>query len=470
MSFGKVNRIAGGRDQGKTALCEAIVWAVKGCDLKGHTKGIRKHLQSWNTTYTRVLTTWDVEGSDQPFSLCREIKGKSMRIYLNELEVHQDEVDILWGNTDTFLSIFVPGYFSSLTPIRKHGVLLSMMPKIDIVEALAGLSEEDQARLDGMKDPVEYLKQCQEELQEWNEYTGDIKTRIQKIQFASNLSGGSDVDTEITQQLYEKIAKFEELSAEDDPIPPDVLKEWEAELALLGERYRKTHDEWKVAYEWQPTDLAGQGQRALQIQAKKAACLSLLEEGKIIREDITRMRELYDEEVQESRQRKTQEMHLLQLDIQRLEARRTIVSKNSMNSEKLAHLQKKLSEGETEHRAVKHQLEAVQQLLLRYAELQVEKANKIMSGSEMKLLQRTLKGEIQLIHKLLYQDREFGLTRAELAEVSMDLSRLENNVNGSSIPVFIEHGDLLRPSNEPGQIFLVSEVPDAKLSYEIIVA
>ncbi|AJE54297.1 hypothetical protein RE92_25270 (plasmid) [Paenibacillus polymyxa] len=58
-TFGMVNRIEGGRDQGKTALSEAIVWCIKGCNLAGETRGVMKQLKNDASKELRVTSTWD---------------------------------------------------------------------------------------------------------------------------------------------------------------------------------------------------------------------------------------------------------------------------------------------------------------------------------------------------------------------------------------------------------------------------
>ncbi|KGP78112.1 MULTISPECIES: hypothetical protein [Paenibacillus] len=472
ISFGRINHIVGDRDRGKTALCEAIVWSVLGCDLQGHTKGIKKYVQSWNTKYTRVLTVWEIAGYDQPVSICREIKGKTVHLSIDEVEATQKDIDAIVGQTDTFLCIFVPGYFDSLTQVRKRNVLLSLMPKIEYSAAIACLSIEDQERLKTMTDPVDLLNELNDEMNEWNEYIGDIETRIQKIRIASNFNGDADTNSEIIRELEEKTAELNELSAVQGPPIPDYVTEWESDLILLGKRYRETHDEWRaIYYDWKPEDTEGKKKRALLIQVKKTECQALLDEGVQIKENISRMYTQHEKETEDFKQQKEQEMQFLQSDIQRLQVKQTMLAKTSVDSEKLPHLQQKLLEGQKEQREISLHIQAVQHFLMQYAQLQVSKANLQMTSSEILLERRTVKGVIRLQHKLLYQGKEFGFTSSEQAQVSLDLSRLEEEVNGRSVPVFIEHGEPVQNfGEEQGQIFVTSVIPQAELSYEIIVA
>ncbi|KAG3106267.1 hypothetical protein PC123_g19 [Phytophthora cactorum] len=179
----------------------------------------------------------------------------------------------------------------------------------------------------------------------------------------------------------------------------------------------------------------------------------------------------HEEETEDFKQRKEQEMQFLQSDIQRLQVKQTMLAKTSVDSEKLLHLQQKLLEGQKEQREISLHIHAVQHFLLQYAQLQVSTANLQLTSSEILLERRTVKGVIRLQHKLLYQGKEFGLTSSEQARVSLDLSRLEEEVNGRSVPVFIENGEPVQSfGEEQGQIFVTSVIPQAELSYEIIVA
>lgn len=61
-SFGvAANQILGDRGKGKTALGEAILWCLRGCDLQGNTTGIQKRLKNRGSKEIRVETQWDIE-------------------------------------------------------------------------------------------------------------------------------------------------------------------------------------------------------------------------------------------------------------------------------------------------------------------------------------------------------------------------------------------------------------------------
>ncbi|MFE5321456.1 AAA family ATPase [Paenibacillus sp. NPDC056579] len=147
-TFGMVNEIMGDRGKGKTTLCEAIIWCLKGCDMKGNSRGILKHLKNESTKEMTVVTRWHFPSPDGGIAhheLSRMSKGRSMRLLLDGEQADQAAFDSLFGPTDVFLSVFLPGYFGGLAAAKAREVLLALLPAVDVHAVFDSLSGDTSA-------------------------------------------------------------------------------------------------------------------------------------------------------------------------------------------------------------------------------------------------------------------------------------------------------------------------------------
>lgn len=476
-SFGMGNHIIGDRGQGKTALCEAIIWCLKGCDLTGSVKGVKKRLANPNTKEMKVVTTWEFhtsKGQLVKHSFSRVSTSRSMRLFLDDEKVSQNEFDAWFGETDVFLSIFVPGYIGGMGAARTNNVVLSMLPAQEISQVMNSLPAESQAQLDlsAIRDPLQYLHSLKKEMAEWNDYIHETEKTIEQLLLVNAIQGTSTEDVERkTEELHQQIKTLKE---EAGPTFPEHITLWEEESKVLRKRYDAEVENWRSL---NSTPVNGGERetfkRKLELEEIVNRCNAILEEGFALRKDINANYALYEEEKAEFNARTEHELQQLQIDLQLLEAKRGIHQKNENTYKQFPLHQKHLEDAKIQRKSLLIEIETVQQFMLRYAEMQVIAANRELSRAEILFIPRRGKeGDYTFHYRLRYEEKEYYLlSSADKNRVSFELADLVYKTLGMRIPVFIDNGESIEEAiKEHTQFFVTSYLPQAKLSHEIIVA
>jgi hypothetical protein len=480
-SFGMANQILGDRGKGKTALCEAIVWCLKGCDLQGGTRGLRKRLKNWVTKEIRVVTRWDFlqpDGSLVRHQFSRVSKGRSTHLYLDDKEVEQSDFDVWIGPTDTFLSVFSPGYLGSVAAVKQRSVILSLLQRQDHVTVMDSLTEDDRNRLMNfdLNDPLKCMQELKDELQEWNEYNLDLDRRMSTIRMVEAINGGPDHVLNEDLQLEALKCELETLSQTEGPEIPEFILDLEKELITLGHRYREHVANWKeINKKPLPHVNLQVEKRARQVELDEIStqCQLVLNQGFTLKERIASERKHYEEDLTDFLTRKDVEMQQLLINIRRLEAKQALRRSNEKRAEGLPRMQNQIKEGVEERDQVWAKIQSVQNFMLRYADMQVEVANRALSFAKILLTtKRETDGNVTLQYKLLYDKKEyFTLTSSEKIRCSFELSNLVSQVQGRMIPVFVDNGESIDAFKaERTQFFVTSVIPYAALTYEVVVA
>lgn len=459
-TFGMVNQILGGHGKGKTALGESIVWCLYGCDLHG--KGIIRRLKNRDSKEMKVESIWDFKGPDgikRRHSFCRVTKGRT-RLFLDGKEASQSDFEAFFGPRETFLSIFLPGYFGRSS--KDRNVILSLLPSHDYGSIVRTLSESDQNRLKNfdMSDPVQCFRDLKKELTDWNDYLKELDSKITGIRMSVALNGSSEHIQEEDRRL-EKL-KIELDSLAEGPNLPEILLEWERELSTLGSRFRALEREWKEIKK-APNSQFDVRQRQVELEKIKDLCQMILDEGFAVKERIQSEKEVYEEE-------HNNKILQLQAEIIRLQAKQSVRRKNEKQAEYLPQLQKKLDEGIIERNKVLEELQSVQNFMLQYADMQVESANRELKRAEILLTKKPNEEGATLQYKLLYDKKEYcSLSSSEKIRCSFELSQLAL-MKGRSIPVFIDYGgaNVAFMDATTTQLFVTSVIPGSALTHEVV--
>jgi archaellum component FlaC len=480
-TFGMANQILGDRGKGKTALCEAIVWCLMGCDLTGSTRGIRKRLKNWSAKEINVVTQWDflkTNGSLVRHQFCRISKARSTHLYLDGKEVEQSDFDALFIPTDSFLSVFSPGYFGGLSAVKARNVILSMLPTIDHAIVIDRLPDEDRIKLGrfDLSDPLRCLQGLKGDLQEWIEYIEDIESRMNTIRMVDSFKPAPTLTAEENQKLDDLKSEVELLTNDVGPIIPDWLSAMEEKSKQLGSEYRELVDNWK---EIKKKPLPGidplveQKDRQAVLDDITTKCQTLLEQGHALRDRIAPERKNYELDQKDFLARKAHELQQLSIEIIRIESKFTVRKNNERLLEVLPRWEKQFNEGTVERDKVLTDIQSVQNFMLKYASMQVEAANNVLSLAEILLtMKREADGDIILQYKLHYNKREyFSMSSSEKIRCSFELSGLVNKIHGNLIPVFVDNGESIAEFRMwPSQFFVTTIIPQAALSYEVVVA
>ncbi|OME28886.1 hypothetical protein BSK63_23530 [Paenibacillus odorifer] len=478
-SFGMGNHITGDRGQGKTTLSEAIIWCLKGCDLTGNVKGVKKRLANPNTKEMKVVTTWEfhtLEGLLVKHSFCRISTSRSMRLFLDDEKVSQDDFDEWFGETDTLLSIFLPGYIGGIGAARTNNVVLSMLPAQDVAQVMNSLPAETQARLniDGLRDPLQYLQSLKSELSEWNDYIHDTEKEIAQLLLKNALRGSSAVIEDDERKMTDLRQQIENLEQEAGPAFPEHINVWELESKELRKRYDAEVASWVTLNN---TPINGEERecinRKFELDQIANRCNAILNEGFALRKDIDANRALYEEEKAEFIARTEQELQQLQFDLQMLEAKIELKQKNGQSIKDTPLHQKHLTDAKIQRDNLLLEVDSIQEFMFRYAEMQVIASNRALTHTEILFIPRRGKeGDYTFHYRLRYEEKEYYLlSSADKNRVSFELADLVAMTLGMMIPVFIDNGESIEEViGERTQFFVTSYLPQAELSHEIIVA
>ncbi|GKS12804.1 hypothetical protein YDYSY3_38040 [Paenibacillus chitinolyticus] len=471
LSFGMATKIIGDHEKGKTALSEAILWCLKGCDLQGSTKVINKKFKNSQAKEMSVTTHWLIRqpnGEFEKLQFSRVLRGRVTKLFINEKPSLQSEFDAYVGPTDVFLGIFCPGYLGGLPPIRLRNVILSLLTEQDPLQVIQQLSEADQQRLQhlDMSDPLQRLKEKREEASEWETYIQDIRMRIEELSLRQAFIGKPELIEAEHKKLSELRQLLDEVSQQEGPSKDPILS-LQKELSQLGTQYRSLEKQWK---EIKQASLQDTRQQTALDQIKEE-CQALLNKGFLLREELQTEEKHYEQNQTDFLIRKEIETQQLQNDITQLEEKHTlrlIHAKLGLDSPRF---HEQLKTGIEERDQVEAGIESLHTFMIQYARMQVGAVNDELEHVKLSLqVKRDSGREIILNYSLRCKDQDlFTLSNFEKNTCSLELSNLVNKIRGRFIPVFIDNGESLEPfMNAQTQLFATSVRAKAMLSSKIV--
>lgn len=254
-NFSDLTSISGDNETGKTTIQEAIVWGLVGCNLNGNEKA-NALLQNKNSKNMYVEVKF-IDNNGIPHTVERST-GSKTTIALDGKVVKQEDIYTYTSDKDTFLSVFVPGYFESRDTAKTRKFLMDVMPPISKDEVIAQLPEsyKDRVPQRGTLDPAGYIKEKRKEIKD-NEATiiaqrGKMAVIDENLKQVVPATKTFD-DTEINQLEAEKqkllssrptLADTSDLKIQlqkldyEKPVLKDVTT-LKAKLATLGDDYKR---------------------------------------------------------------------------------------------------------------------------------------------------------------------------------------------------------------------------------------
>ncbi|ALS09952.1 hypothetical protein ABE82_26420 (plasmid) [Paenibacillus peoriae] len=479
-TFGMVNRIEGGRDQGKTTLSEAIVWCIKGCSLTGDSRGIIKQLKNEASKELRVTSYWkfgSANGEVLNHKICRISKGRSSTLYLDDNKVVQGIVDALFGSTDMFLSAFIPGYISGLSGPRLRDLIVSLLPQASHEAVLHSFTASEQAILNKLSEtnPISCLLEHQNELKEWDGYILEVKNKINLLKFQVTLQEKSSTSEEAKRLLALK-KEFQDVSEEKKPELRDYVVEMLEEQRKLGIQYRRLESEWKQLKASSLPNVERLQleihQRQLDLDSIATKCRQILQEGYNLRDCILHEQQLYEQDLKEFADLQNHRLQSISEEISRLEAKQSIHSDKQVNQKTLTHLSEQLEEALMEREQLQEQIDLIRRYAVHFAEIQLEMANGLLSNANIILTKRIVDQQINFYYKLSYKGQSLhSLTSIEKAYLSSDISSLIHNVHQKRFPIFVDIGESVHVADLiKTQYFETHFVPQSSLKHVVISA
>lgn len=163
--FGEITNILGSNHVGKSSIADAIAFAITGTTYWGESRIDRMYSEA-APSIEILLDFEDQNGT--PHQLIRRRKNDKMTITLDSYKVTQARLNDLFGDRDTFLSIFNPLYFIEVLQDEGKKLLETVLPPVKHEAVLAALSDFDRQllRTEIIPSPEDYAAKLREEIRE----------------------------------------------------------------------------------------------------------------------------------------------------------------------------------------------------------------------------------------------------------------------------------------------------------------
>lgn len=168
LSFGNPTTITGGNGRGKTSIADAIAFAVTGLPFFGERGLDRLHNETNPDVYVQMCF---VDEKSMPHELTRTRQKNRMTIHYDGYEIRQMDLSEMFGDKDTFLSIFNPLYFIEELGDTGKSLLEMYLPRVSQEDILTQLSEPVRCHLENEEilSPEAYLKVRREQIRSLEE-------------------------------------------------------------------------------------------------------------------------------------------------------------------------------------------------------------------------------------------------------------------------------------------------------------
>ena len=163
--FGAITNILGSNHVGKSSIADAIAFAITGTTYWGEGR-IDRMYSEVSPSIQIQLEFEDQNGVYHQLVRCR--KNDKMSIALDSYKITQSRLNDLFGDRDTFLSIFNPLYFIEVLQEEGKKLLEAYLPLVKHEVVMAELGELDQQLLkdEPMLSPETYTAKLREEVRE----------------------------------------------------------------------------------------------------------------------------------------------------------------------------------------------------------------------------------------------------------------------------------------------------------------
>ena len=212
-NFAEQTVVRGMNGDGKSSIAEAIVWCLYGTNILGKTKADSVLMRS-GAKSMRVLTAWQLDGSDSTYTIERNKTARGTSVLVNGTLATPGQVEgLFFATVQEFLSVFVPGFFSSLEPKDAKAILArySDLSSSDVVGLLLPNHQEILKDVQfGMGyDSVEiFRKKVSDELKEAQSELLRLQGEVRAAEEAIKVGAPEPFVSKITDELRAKAEKF----------------------------------------------------------------------------------------------------------------------------------------------------------------------------------------------------------------------------------------------------------------------
>lgn len=516
--FGKRTFLLGGNGTGKSTIADAIAFAVTGYSYSGNRQ--LELLHNKNNPSLRITLIYSDEGNKfHCLTRIRELSNKNnkkeyiTKITLDNVPVQQSDLDILFGGKDIFLSIFNPGYFTSLSRDEGRTLLMDLLPKISQDQVLPHLDDYTKDILKpyiekgtSIESLVHSLRQAIKELEDNDFYNG--KETMAQEQITKNNAVVAELDQEISEleskieaeesnqdlsqgKAYrEALEKLQGIDADLSEIQSrqyvsvntDKIADLKAQLDFFKERHKLTGEAIQKLEPGFDCPACGTSVTQENCQSMKAnmekSLQDILDKG---REFTRQLKELMQKEAearadfladqkkllmgkQEERDEILESITGIKQNMSDLPSLKSLLTAKQKQKERIISTNPNLTEIKSEKEDLDRvigQYKVELDVAVRYCK---EKSKLVLNNLTMNkvttVLERVLPttGEVQSDFRIEYEEKSFRcLSLSERLRAGLEISQLIKRLAKRNVPIFIDNAECVNTIDNiqpQGQIFM----------------
>ena len=146
-TFGDISYITGHNGTGKTTMAHGICYALYGVSYYGEQKIER--LMNERAAGTQVQLDF-TDQNGKPHTLIRNRNGDKTALSLDSYTIRQTDIDRMFCDKDTFLSMFNPTYLTERLGDKGRALILKYLQPVSADAVLKHMSENDLEYLNGL--------------------------------------------------------------------------------------------------------------------------------------------------------------------------------------------------------------------------------------------------------------------------------------------------------------------------------
>lgn len=229
-SFGDISYITGHNGTGKTTMAHGICYALYGVSYYGEQKIER--LMNENAAGTQVQLDF-TDQNNKAHTLIRNRNGDKTALLLDTYTIRQTDIDRMFCDKETFLSMFNPTYLTERLGEKGRALILKYLQPVSADTVLEQIGEGYRAYLDGINlntsSPELQLKDYREAIRKTEEQETFLQGHIASIEDAQATAENKLSELYAEKSEIESKRKvltdkqFDGIEAEDLAIQKDML-------------------------------------------------------------------------------------------------------------------------------------------------------------------------------------------------------------------------------------------------------
>ncbi len=460
--FSPVTAIYGHNGAGKSTLAEAVVWCLYGTDILGKSKQDENLMRMGTKSMAVAVTSVNEAGKTMTVSRARSSKRASA-MTVNGSRPKPGQVEGWFGTVSEFLSVFFPGYFSSLEPKEAKLILAKCVPDVPKEDVLARMNADAAELLAhdkfamGVESADIAMKRVRDDIAELEKsitrYEGEMDAYQAVIERGVPKPFVSEITDEMLNQFEaskRELAKYEVGFENRDQQLQALL----AQHTSLADTYRTL----KTSVPKVDTNCPTCGQKLpaaraqeirQQVALKQKGILRNLEqivaEGKKVKAEIERLKALpQTHEVDPSLEHFIQQMEKQQRDERQLQiAHEAMIQTYQLAKENVTRTRQSIVDEQSQLEANLRKLKALQDFRFEYVRAQHAKLNNLFEHVHIHLMDWNKEtGEIRESFRIEWKGRPYRLLSfSEKIRCDLEIGRVLSHAKGEAMPVYVDNAE-----------------------------